>query len=901
MKEFSHMTVSLDFAKLLYVRDKLARHVNTGDDDLKETVDEIIETLLILGTEETPSPHEGGSKEWDEEQNNVGNKFRSDLESKSKGPQTSGFPASALKTSKWEAKTQEHQDHNERDQLMITRGRKKQFAIDSKFQPNESPQLTAKQGKGSKGAANEPETAGNLRRPPKGPNPDSEKLDVLVEEIVTRSIEKKYYVVKDENGPEEGRYRLVAEVPISGTTKSALKAFQDQNLIRTIDGRESPSSKTKKYKQTIKLSEKKSTSKKKVKSTKKSGQDGSYDGETFPLHHYTKDIVQNGKFDNSFEEWLFAPIIANNPVLAEKMRKTQQKDQTKSGKKRNLSLMLSDDEQVPKPEKKKTGRSDLEPKSRTEQKKKPIQVLPKADDSMELLPPKQLIPPPGSHRLGAGDRDMRQLTPNRYDSEGDGSASISARGNSRGYLGRPENNYFSGVDEGESARSTRVVPVSNSSGQQSRPNPEKQTSDASAPAVPIAWQGNAPSSEPAKQDGSNLKDHTSSKKEPDLESALKHQSTPDVQQPGPEQKQTPGLSSEDRTEQPMIQQADSANPSVQNADASVGQAVRDPPQSEGTSSQPVTASRQADEGSAHPPEKTTPPQTAASPQQEPKSVVAAKEDAGDSYFDESNERDQANKAHKETLENDTPNQQVSTTAEVPSRFKDNPFLNKQSAPNAIRQEAVPAKSNHQPSGSISGTNTESPLKNNPFLAKQQQGPQSVLPNKQTESQIPEQSAPSGLKSNPFLQRQNQPQGPASLNSGPKPAIVPAKAPTNPDTSKPAAPSVTKPAAPTPAQSAADNSNKENTESTPSPLKNNPFLAKQQAQSQPIPMASKDPKQPQTEGSPPKTSALKGNPFLKPKEAPTPPAPVAKNVTVPAENPPVKEGASGVAALRSAFK
>lgn len=76
-----------------------------------------------------------------------------------------------------------------------------------------------------------------------------------------------------------------------------------------------------------------SSPKKRAKSKKSKNAE---DVDTFPLHHYTKDIIADGEFDNSFEEWIFDPIISSNYQQRELMIKARKEKAAKEAKLKKL-------------------------------------------------------------------------------------------------------------------------------------------------------------------------------------------------------------------------------------------------------------------------------------------------------------------------------------------------------------------------------------------------------------------------------------------------------------------------------------------------------------------------------------------------------------------------------------
>ena len=127
--------------------------------------------------------------------------------------------------------------------------------------------------------------------------------------------------MKNDNESKDKRYKIITEIDADKYVLKDIRQWVDNGDIRRIDG--SVYSNMKHTDGDAKKNRDGSNKKKKL--DKK---------ESFPLHHYTKEIIDNGEYDNSFEEWIFDPIIreGNNKdrmIQSYKLKIKKDKDNSK--------------------------------------------------------------------------------------------------------------------------------------------------------------------------------------------------------------------------------------------------------------------------------------------------------------------------------------------------------------------------------------------------------------------------------------------------------------------------------------------------------------------------------------------------------------------------------------------
>lgn len=229
--------------------------------------------------------------------------------------------------------------------------------------------------------------------PKTGPRSAAVSVEEAVDRVARRAESKQYFLLKNEDAPPHRRYKLVAEIFADKHLLTDLKPFIDSGLIAKLAA--DPG----------------------VGAQRQAGRSRSR--EAFPQHHYTKEIIDSGAFDNSFEEWLFDPIIR----AADGSARMQQA----AARKREQELRLKSQKTTQRPvtdtfyllNKKRLGLPDPHPQPRPAGRKPPTAAAAK-------------------HTLAA-DRKPRRGSDSSE--EGSRSKSRSRRSEAR------ENNYFEEVDD----------------------------------------------------------------------------------------------------------------------------------------------------------------------------------------------------------------------------------------------------------------------------------------------------------------------------------------------------------------------------------------------------------------------------------------------------------------------
>ena len=153
----------------------------------------------------------------------------------------------------------------------------------------------------------------------KAPEND-DAVDDLLSSIVKSSAHRSLFLVSDDYAGKDKKYKLVAEVYPSIDDMKAIMPHVKRGAIESLRSEE-------------KLARDSGSPKKRAKSKKSRAEESDA---TFPLHHYTKDIIKGGEFDNSFEEWIFDPIISSNYEHRELMAKTRKEKAIKEAKQKKM-------------------------------------------------------------------------------------------------------------------------------------------------------------------------------------------------------------------------------------------------------------------------------------------------------------------------------------------------------------------------------------------------------------------------------------------------------------------------------------------------------------------------------------------------------------------------------------
>jgi hypothetical protein len=168
----------------------------------------------------------------------------------------------------------------------------------------------------------------------KATSPRTMTLDDQLEYMLRKNKGKKITIVEDDDNPGEVTYKIVTEIVASKKMVSELDQYVSKGDIERVrkSTREKSIQTKSKRKDSEEEEQKSQSKKKKGKKIKRTGDDDEY-GDTFPTHHYTREIIKKGGFDNSFEEWLFNPIIKNSPE-GKNLKLQVVKDRDKSSKKK---------------------------------------------------------------------------------------------------------------------------------------------------------------------------------------------------------------------------------------------------------------------------------------------------------------------------------------------------------------------------------------------------------------------------------------------------------------------------------------------------------------------------------------------------------------------------------------
>lgn len=136
----------------------------------------------------------------------------------------------------------------------------------------------------------------------------STTADYFISTIVKSSPQKTVMLVQNLTGKEEPQYKLVTEIIPNKEDMQEIFAFVQGGHIESIDFEAKVERDSKSLQQRGKSSGYKKNK---------------HEDDSFPMHHYTKEVITEGNYDNSFEEWIFDPIISSKSEYKETMTKAR--------------------------------------------------------------------------------------------------------------------------------------------------------------------------------------------------------------------------------------------------------------------------------------------------------------------------------------------------------------------------------------------------------------------------------------------------------------------------------------------------------------------------------------------------------------------------------------------------